>query len=66
MLHHFFTVEDAASDWGLMIASNDPIPEALTVGIVVMLSSAAVASFYCLCKHPKTGSYSAGKTDKIS
>jgi len=41
------------------------IPEALTIGVVVLLSSVAVG-FYSLRKNPKTGSYSLGKTGKIN
>jgi hypothetical protein len=53
---------DVPDDWGLMTASNDPIPEALTVVTVILLSSVAVAvSFYCLRRRPKTESYSSRK-----
>jgi len=46
-------------------ASGDPIPESLSVGVVVLLSSVAVAvSFYLLRKRPKTESGSVGKQEK--
>jgi hypothetical protein len=58
---------DVPDDWGSMIASNDPIPEALTVGVVVLLLSVAVAvSFYFLRKRPKTESHNSGKMGEIN
>ena len=57
------TSPDVPDDWGLETGSINPIPEALTIAAVVLLSSVAVAvSFYFLRKHPKTESHSAGKT----
>lgn len=46
---------DVPDEWGLEIGTLDTIPEALTVGVVIMLSSVAVAvSFYFLRKRPQT------------
>jgi hypothetical protein len=45
---------DVPDEWGLEIGTIETIPEALTVGIVVLLSSVAVAiSFYLLRKRPQ-------------
>jgi hypothetical protein len=45
---------DVPNDWGLMTADNNPIPESLTIGALVFLSSVAVVcSFYLLRKRPQ-------------
>lgn len=45
---------DVPDEWGLEIGTTETIPEALTVGVVIMLSSVAVAvSFYFLRKRPQ-------------
>jgi hypothetical protein len=58
---------DVPDDWGFMNASQSTIPEVLTIGAIVLLSSVAVVvSFYCLRKRPKTERYSSGKTREIN
>lgn len=45
---------DVPDEWGLEIGTTANIPEALTVGVVILLSSVAVAvSFYFLRKRPQ-------------
>ena len=53
---------DVPDEWGLETGTTETIPEALTIGVVVLLSSVAVAvSFYCLRRRPRTTSNSAEK-----
>jgi hypothetical protein len=45
---------DVPDEWGLEIGTTSNIPEALTIGVVILLSSVAVAaSFYFLRKRPQ-------------
>lgn len=55
---------DVPDEWGLEMGTTEQIvPEALTVAVVVLLSSVAVVvSFYCLRRRPKTESSSVEKT----
>ena len=54
---------DIPGGWGQITGGADSIPESLSLGVVVVTSSVAVAvSFFCLRKRPKTQSYSSGKT----
>lgn len=54
---------DVPDEWGTQTYVSGPIPEALTIGVVVLLSSVAVVvSFYFLRKRPKTESYNLIKT----
>jgi hypothetical protein len=56
---------DIPGGWGLITGSVPTIPESLSFGVVVVMSSVAVAvSFYCLRKRPKTESYSSRKREK--
>jgi hypothetical protein len=49
------TSRDVPNDWGIMNYSGDPIPESLTFGVFVLLSSVAVVvGSYYLRKRPKT------------
>lgn len=60
---------DVPNEWGLIADySSEPyVPEGFSLGIVVLLSSVAVAvSFYFMRKRPKTTSYSSGKISCIS
>ena len=53
----------ATSDF--TIYGSDIVPEPLTIGAIVLLSSIAMlVSFYCLRKQPKTESYSLAKAKK--
>ena len=53
----------ATSDF--TIYGSDIVPEPLTIGVIVLLSSIAMlVSFYCLRKQPKTESYSLAKAKK--
>lgn len=60
------TERDNPSRWGLISEyGGGPIPEGFGFGVMVLLSTVAVAvSFYCLRKRPKTESYSSGKLEK--
>ncbi len=61
------SARDVPDEWGTQNYQYAPIPEALTVVAVVLLSSVAVAvSFYCLRKRPKTQSSSSAKTGEIT
>jgi len=61
------TSQDAPDDWGLEYGTTETIPEALTIGAVIVLSSVAVAvSFYCLRKRPKTEPCTSAKTGKTN
>ena len=59
---------DVPDSWGLIAYASEAnptvtIPEAFTIGAVVLLSSVAIAvSFYFLRKHPKTERHSPEKT----
>lgn len=45
---------DAPDEWGQEFGTTEQIPEALTVSVVILLSSIAVAvSFYCLRRRPQ-------------
>ena len=58
---------DAATpdDWGLMIAVDDVIPEGLSIGVVVLLTSvAALIASRHVRKRSRTESCSAGKREK--
>jgi hypothetical protein len=56
---------DIPGGWGLIANSSPTIPESLSLGVVVVTSSAAVVvSFYFLRKRPKTESYSSRKWEK--
>ena len=56
---------DIPGGWGQITGGADSIPESLSLGVVVVTSSVAVAvSFFCLRKRPKTESYSSGKREK--
>lgn len=59
---------DVPAEYGVISTySTTPIPEGFSLGVVVLLSSVAVAfGFYCLRKRPKTERYSAGKTGEIN
>ena len=59
---------DVPNDWGAMAANNNPIPESLTIGALVLLSSVAVVcSFYLLRKRPlDQDSTKLGKTNQKS
>ena len=47
------------------IYGSDIVPEPLTIGAIVLLSSIAMlVSFYCLRKQPETENYSLAKTKK--
>ena len=51
---------DVPDTWGQITGGNPTIPESLSFGVVVLLSSVAVAVvFYLVRKRPKTKSYSA-------
>lgn len=57
------SARDVPDEWGTQEYQYAAIPEALTVGAVVLLSSVAVAvSFYCLRKRPKIESSASIKT----
>jgi hypothetical protein len=57
------TSEDDPSSWGLIYTYDTTVPEGFSIGLVVLLSSIAVAvGFYVLRKRPKTQSYSSAKT----
>ena len=59
------TSPDVPGDWGLETGTTANIPEPLTIGAVVLLSSVAIlVSFYFLRKRPKTESHSAVKTEE--
>jgi hypothetical protein len=61
------TEQYVPDDWGLETGVYESIPEALTVGVVVLLSSVAVVvSFYCLRKRSKTEGHSSVKTGEIT
>jgi len=57
---------DVPDEWGVIAnMSQTPIPEGFSLGVVVLLSSVAVAvSFYFLRKRPKT--HSSAKTGEIN
>ena len=58
---------DVPDSWGQIIGGAATIPESLSFGVAVLLSSVAVAvSFYCLRKRSRTESYSSEKTGKIN
>jgi hypothetical protein len=53
---------DVPNNWGTEVGTTSTIPEALTIGTVVLMSFVALAvSFYFLRKPPKTKIQSAGK-----
>ena len=54
------TDPDDPSTWGLISGYAGTVPDSFSIGVVVLLSSVAVAAgFYFLRKRPKTQSYSA-------
>jgi hypothetical protein len=55
---------DVPDDWGLMNASQDPIPEGLSIGVVVLLTSVAVLIASRVRKWSRTESRGAGKREK--
>jgi hypothetical protein len=56
---------DIPGGWGQITGGASSIPESLSIGVIVVTSSVAVAvSFYFLRKRPKTQSYNFGKTGK--
>ena len=59
---------DVPEEYGLIADYSGTVwPEGFSLGVVVLLSSVAVAvSFYFLRKRPKTESYSSGKTGEIN
>lgn len=61
------TARDVPDGWGVLNYSDVVIPEGLSIGVVVLLSSVAVVvGFYCLRKRPKTQSYSSAKAGEIN
>jgi len=61
------TPRDEPARWGVQNYEMAEWPEGFSLGVVVLLSSVAVAvSFYFLRKRPKTERYSSGKTGEIN
>jgi hypothetical protein len=61
------TSADVPDDWGLIGSYGSTIPESLSFGVVVLLSSVAVAvGFHWLRKRPKTERSSSAKTGEIN
>jgi len=59
------TSRDVPDGWGVQNFTSDPIPEGFSLGVVVLLSSAAVAvGFYCLRKRSRPDKYGLGKLGK--
>jgi hypothetical protein len=58
---------DIPDSWGQIVGGAETIPESLSLGAVVLLSSVAVAvGFYFVRKRPKTKNYSSAKTGEIN
>jgi len=61
------TPRDEPGRWGVQNYVSGVVPESFSLGVVVLLSSVAIAvSFYFLRKRPKTQSSSSAKTGKIT
>ena len=53
---------DVPNRWGFQNYTSAVVPEGFSLGVVVLLSSVALAvSFYCLRKRPRINKYSVGK-----
>lgn len=61
------TPQNEPARWGIQNYTSAVVPEGFSVGVMVLLSSVAVAvGFYCLRKRSKTERYSAGKTGEMN